>query len=311
MSVTRPGSSRYRSLLASRRALARAAPLLKYGLFSVGVSVFLDQVRPLVSDAQFTWGERRVMAVVAVVTLGGFGLAGWVAGRLLGAAADLMEVVVDGAEAAVQSSVLLESQVVPALLRVAAAMERLADGTGGHPPGLAATAVRRAVQNRHWSRAEQLIQGIASGDPDRPALAAELARARQAEVDELHSRLDAARAAGDAAQVIDCRDALTRHLRGDDLHDLDDRVVRWLAQHIASRVQAGQVTPDLAALAGRVTDSFGDTAEGASLLAALPKLRRRAGLCPTCGRPRRSNSDACPDCRSGPTPRGASPGGKP
>ena len=38
----------------------------------------------MVSDAQFTWGQRRVMGVVAVITLGGFGLAGWVAGRLIG-----------------------------------------------------------------------------------------------------------------------------------------------------------------------------------------------------------------------------------
>ena len=40
-----------------------------------------------------------------------------------------------------------------------------------------------------------------------------------------------------------------------------------------------------AALAARVVESFGDTPEGASLRAALPSLRRNAGLCPRCARP--------------------------
>src|SRR3954451_6716940 len=100
MSLNRPGTSLYLSLDASRRALVRAAPLVRFGLFAAGVSIFLDQVRPLTSDAQFTWGERRVMGVVALITIGGFGLAGWVAGKLLRAAADLIEVFVDGADAA-------------------------------------------------------------------------------------------------------------------------------------------------------------------------------------------------------------------
>src|SRR3954452_20448967 len=104
MSRDRPGTSRYRSLQASRRALARSAPFVRFGLFAVGLSVFLDQIRPLVSDAQFTWGERRVAGIVALVTLGGFGLAGWIAGKLLHAAAELIEVFIDGAEAAVQSN---------------------------------------------------------------------------------------------------------------------------------------------------------------------------------------------------------------
>ena len=77
-----PETSRYRSLHASRRALARAAPLVRFGIFSVGLGLFLDQIRPLVSDGQFTWGERRVMGAVGVITLGGFGLASWVAGSI-------------------------------------------------------------------------------------------------------------------------------------------------------------------------------------------------------------------------------------
>src|SRR5260370_32992704 len=77
------GGSRYQSLRHSQRVLERMAPLVRFGLFAVGVSVFLDQVRGLVSDAQFTWGERRVMGIVALGTSGGFGLAGWSRGRVL------------------------------------------------------------------------------------------------------------------------------------------------------------------------------------------------------------------------------------
>jgi hypothetical protein len=290
-------------------------------LFAVGVSVFLDQVRTLVSDAQFTWGERRVMGVVAVITLGGFGLAGWVLGQLLRAGADLIEVFVDGAEAAGESNYLLEAQVVPGLVRAVAALERLAEGPAGDEPGRAASAVRRATLDGRWGRAEQLLQDFRRdhpGAPEASALAAELSRACQAEADDLRARLDAARAAGDPDRVIDCRDALTQHLRGQALHDLDRRVVRWLAGLVAGRARSGPVTPDLAALAGRVADSFGDTAEGAALYDALPDLRRRAGLCPSCARPYQGSAELCPDCRADhpaprprPKPGGAIPGGRP
>lgn len=319
MSRDAPGPSRYRSLRASGVVLARAAPLVRFGVFSVGVSLFLDQVRPLVSDAQFTWGERRVMAAVAVVTLGGFGLAGWLAGRLLRASAELTEVFIDGAEAAVRSAYLIESQLAPSLARAVAALERLAEGTAGGA-GRSAAAVRRAILEGRWGRAEQFLAGIARDDPDAaeaPALAAELARARQAEADDLRGRLDAARAADDPETVLACRDALTQHLRGAALADLDRRVVRWLVDLIQRRARAGAATPELADLAARVADTFGDTPEGVALLDALPTLRRRAGLCTGCGRPFRGG-DVCPDCRAGqaappprPRPGGAIPGRKP
>ena len=91
--------------------------------------------------------------------------------------------------------------------------------------------------------------------------------------------------------MVDLRDALTEHLRGDDLDDLDRELVRWLVGEIQRRVQAGPIRPDVATLAARVVDSFADTPEGAALRASLPNLRRSAGLCPALrpappGRPR-------------------------
>src|SRR6266446_7381039 len=108
-------ASRYQSLCASRVVLGRIAPLVQMGLFAVGFSVFLNETRSLLSDAQFAWGERRILGIVAVTTLGGFGLAGWVAGRLFRAAAELIDVFVDGAEAAARAADLIELHLVPTL----------------------------------------------------------------------------------------------------------------------------------------------------------------------------------------------------
>ena len=55
-------------------------PLVQLGFLGVGLAVFLDQSRSLLSDAQFTWGERRVMGIVGIVALGG-GLLGGLGGR--------------------------------------------------------------------------------------------------------------------------------------------------------------------------------------------------------------------------------------
>jgi hypothetical protein len=319
--------TRYRNLQHVGKTLRRSARTVTVLLLLAGAYSFLVTVRPLLPGAleNLTWGERRVMGIVAVVTLGGFGLAAWVAGQLVRAAADLIEVVTDGAEAAVDAGYLIETQIAPNLARAAAALERLAEAPQADAPGRAATAVRRAISEGRWGRAEQLLQDLGRDFPHAPdaaALAAELARARQAEADDLIARLDAARAADDADRVIACRDALTRHLRGAALDDLDRRVARWLAGLIQGRARAGPVTPELAALAARVADGFGGTAEGAAVADALPALRRRAGLCPGCGRAVRGGADVCPDCqadhsapaqspRPAPRPRGPIPGRTP
>jgi hypothetical protein len=273
------GSVRYDSLRQSQRVLERMAPLVRLGLFAIGVSVFLDQVRGLVSDAQFTWGERRVMGIVALVTIGGFGLAGWVAGRLLKASADLIEVLIAGAESAGRTADLIEVSLVPTLGRIAAALER------GHPVAAATPA----------------------GDAGPSA----------AVVEDLRSQLEAFRRADVPERVIECRDALTEHLRGEALHQLDQQVVRWLVSRVQARARAATLAgaAAAAALAARVAESFGDTPEGASLRAALPGLRRKAGLCPRCARPNPGDAAFCPRCAGAaatasqaPLPRSGAPG---
>jgi hypothetical protein len=125
--------SRYEGLRKGRRTLALLAPLVQFGFMTLGLGIFLDQCRELVSDTQFTWGERRVMGIVALLALGGCGFAGWVVGRLIKVAAEVIDVMADGAEAAVRTNELIERHVVPALARIASALERTEPAPGPGP----------------------------------------------------------------------------------------------------------------------------------------------------------------------------------
>jgi hypothetical protein len=117
--------SRYEGLRRGRRTLGLLAPLVQLGFLTLGLGIFLDQSRSLLSDAQFTWGERQVMGIIALLALGGCGFAGWVVGRLIKVAAELLDVLADNAEAAWRTCDLIERHVIPALGRVASALERI------------------------------------------------------------------------------------------------------------------------------------------------------------------------------------------
>jgi hypothetical protein len=123
-----PKLQQYAGLRRGRRTLRLLAPLVQFGFLAVGLAIFLDQSRSLLSDAQFTWGERSVMGVVALVALGGCGLAGWVVGRLIGVADELFDAMADAAESARRTTELVEGHVVPALLRIASALEQPQSG---------------------------------------------------------------------------------------------------------------------------------------------------------------------------------------
>ena len=114
----------YLGLRKGGRRLALVAKLVQLGFFGLGLTIFLDHSRTLLSDAQFTWGERNVMGIVALLSLGGCGIAGWVVGRLIAVAADLFEAMADTAESAWRTTELIERQVVPTLARIASALEQ-------------------------------------------------------------------------------------------------------------------------------------------------------------------------------------------
>ena len=116
--------SHYEGLRKGGRRLALVARLVQLGFLALGFTIFLDQSRSLLSDTQFTWGERNVMGMVALLSLGGCGFAGWVLGRLIAVAAELFDAMADTAESAWRTTELIERQVVPTLARIATALEQ-------------------------------------------------------------------------------------------------------------------------------------------------------------------------------------------
>ncbi|MGZ3383172.1 MAG: hypothetical protein ACXVBB_23375 [Isosphaeraceae bacterium] len=99
--------------------------------------------------------------------------------------------------------------------------------------------------------------------------------------------------------MIELRDSLTQHLRGEPLHALDRELALWMLNLVERRVQSGTVDVEVAGWVARALDSFGAMPEAEPLRVALPALRRRAGLCQKCGRPVRGQEVLCSDCRSG------------
>ncbi len=251
-------SSRYDSLRSGGKVLCRLATWVQLGLLLVGLGLFLDQSRDLLSDAQFTWGERRVMGIVALVTLAGCVLVGLILGRLFRVAAGVIEVLADGAEAAWRNGDLIEQHLVPTLGRIALVLEEQARTSSTHS-----------------------LQPAPSADA--PSLRNELAEAQ---------------ATGRAGRVFELRDALTRHLRGESLHNLDRELAFWLLDLVQRRIRSEAVDAELAGWVARGLDSLGMMPEADPLRQALPELRRRAGLCLECGRPRHGADVRCARCRS-------------
>jgi hypothetical protein len=251
------GSSRYESLRRGGKVLARLAWWVQLGFLALGLGLFLDQARGLVSEGQFTWGERRVMGIVALITLGGCGLAGWVLGQLFKVSAGVLDVLADSALASWRAGDLIEQHLVPTLGRIALALEKH-EGTTSSSSSLLTNSGAKALQS-------------------------ELARAKSAER---------------AGRVMELRDALTQHFRGDSLHALDCELALWLLGVVERRVQRGTVDAEVAGWVARALDSFGQMPEADPLRVALPALRRSARLCQKCGRPVRGHDPLCRDCRT-------------
>ncbi|CAN5910201.1 hypothetical protein BH23PLA1_BH23PLA1_42020 [soil metagenome] len=149
------------------------------------------------------------------------------------------------------------------------------------------------LEHRIAPALDRLAEAIVQANAERPAAKPETGLA---DVEGLKARLEAARQVGDIEQILACRAALAEHLDRQDRQGIDRQVVGWLMALIHKRLRAGTVGPDLASLAARVAESFAETPEGASLRAALPTLRRSAGLCPRCAEPYTGVAEACPRC---------------
>lgn len=160
-------------------------------------------------------------------------------------------------------------------------------------------AMRGAMREQRWNEAEELADALSRdfGDyPDVRGFREEVDLFRNKTIEELRAGLQAAQAANDPDQVLDQRDRLLSHLRAEEVRELDQQVVQWIMNLIQRRLRAGTLRGDVVELASRVAERLGNTVEGASLRAALPVLRRSAGLCPKCSRPYAGTGDSCPSC---------------
>jgi len=191
--------------------------------------------------------------------------------------------------------------------RLAPALERLAESGGmvrpAPPQANPLATIRRATRAGELREAGTLIADLEADGFDAAeleAVRAEFSQARDARVEELRARLDASRQVNDHETALDLEEELSLWLDPEIRGEIRADLLRWLIGLLMKRMRGGTVGVDVAVLAARIAGRFGDTAEGASLRASLPTLRRSAGLCPRCGKPYTGIDDACPQCLNPP-----------
>jgi hypothetical protein len=231
-------------------------------------------------------------------------LAGWLARRLLAALAAALE---DFASLTDSAARLADRGERLAVAREAAPAAAARVGTPAAPPEAgsddsrtrALAEIRLALRQGHWAHVEALIQSFSVNHPDDQAavhLGNELTDAKRSAIAALRARVEAAQQANDEQRVIEIHAELSLLLTPDERAATNRRLARWFMHQIQKRLRQGVMTTDLALLAARVAEVFDSTPEGASLRAALPTLRRSAGLCARCGQPYTGLADACPKC---------------
>ncbi|APW60001.1 hypothetical protein [Paludisphaera borealis] len=183
------------------------------------------------------------------------------------------------------------------VLTIAAEPETEADARAAADVHLAE--IRRLTREGEWDAAEEGVRSYRSNRPDDPRgleASDELERAMQAALDHWEAKLQAARSVNDPDQVLEIHARMQPLVEGEKRQTMDVDLARWFLVIVHRRLRGGRIQPDVVALADRIADSFGHTKEGASLRAALPTLRRSAGLCPRCAKPYTGLADACAAC---------------
>lgn len=283
------------------RTLAAMGPVLRLGFLAVGVASALQFLSGALERPQAS-GPGVIAAVsAAFASLVFYGLIGWFAGRVLPAIAEFLEQQNLRAVSAARTTSLLEDRLIAAVENLAGVVATRADsGTEVHRDSAqSATEIRAAIRSGNWGVAGDLIRALddrAPGNEEASRLARELDDSKQLTAQSLLAKVDAAREANDPERVLEHRDALVPLMEGNRLRQIDRDLAKWFMGLIHKRLRAGTVRPDVANLAGRVARSLDDTPEGASLRAALPTLRRSAGLCARCAQPYTGIADACPNC---------------
>jgi hypothetical protein len=162
--------------------------------------------------------------------------------------------------------------------------------------------IGHAARASRWADVAALLDDFQARFPDDPVIAGFRDRLDQARQEQVHThlaQLDAARQVNDADRVLELYRLVEASLETDHRGNLGRELSRWFLQLIHRRLRIVPIQADVVLLATRVAETFGATAEAASLRASLPMLRRSVGLCPRCAQPYRGMAAACPKCLAG------------
>jgi hypothetical protein len=281
-----------------------------FGLLSLGVLTALDQLHPILTSkfVGASWGPAILRAGASLL---GYGLTGWVvaaSARFCAAATrEFFEQQARSdaraAEFSAQSITLLE-RIAAALADAESLHHASTARSSGHTIALAE--ISRAISERRVAEAQSLLHAFAAENRDHPKvseLGQELVEAIREAASHHMAELDAAREVNDPERVIEIYQVLAPLMEHDTRVTLDRDLSRWFLSLIHRRLRSGTIQTDVVLLADRVSALFASTAEGASLRASLPTLRRSVGLCPRCGEPYAGSDDACIKCRASPSNR--------
>ncbi len=247
-------------------------------------------------------GLRQPLQAVWLVLA--FAFAAWAARSLLQLWASVLEQRLErDSEQSRQLQAGLD-QALQLLARIAEGIDRHGEIPGSEPPALlerahAVVEIETALRSQEWAQAESLLDSFETvypGDQKLTALRDSLCSARRSALDERIAELAAARDVNDPARVLDLYRSVAPELDPEQRGTLQSEVARWFLTVIYRRLRTGKIQVDVVELADEFVHSFAATTEGASVAAALPTLRRSAGLCPRCAQPYTGVDQACPEC---------------
>jgi predicted amidophosphoribosyltransferase len=163
-------------------------------------------------------------------------------------------------------------------------------------------------------QAARLLDRIATNlEERRQQFRTEPERTSQSSMQDRIAELKAAREVNDPVRVLVLYEEIAPLLEDTDRGSLQSEVAQWFLTAIYRRLRTGKIQVEVVELASRFANTFAGTTEGASVQAALPTLRRSAGLCPRCAQPYTGVAKACPECLRGPAQAadGLSPSNEP
>lgn len=250
----------YPDLRAAKRILHAAAPIVGAALILLGGTLFFERSWLLMTTA-YGLGERVLIGVFAVGYLGGCTLAAVLVRRIMLAASDLVDVLVDQAAFVQRTNSLLENELVPAV-------EQLTETLRAMPIG-------------------------ASSAPS--------ANTTVLSTDDIIAQLTAAKKLGDPDHVLELRAALLPRLSESNQLRFDRELADWFSKHFQEALRSGKAALVVAAWGRAVADlgdipemkhlreSLPTVRRSAGLCTTCGRPYRGSdGRCPTC---RQRNGD--------------------